>query len=336
MCPQIDCDRATGAQAVKVPKVQWDWPADAQVETMLWLTSQDPLPETLSKVTGTYADLLVTLGKKHGAAKSLTDKAVSLQLRRLFIAHGKEATYAPNRHEVLRVLAAVIGKVLAEVDEAAVAVSATPAVGSSSAALAPSGRGAHLRKPTTAAEVKTVATGMVERILQGAVGQISRLKVTVEAVRVPPAAAVGAADPGPASTTATADFDFGDAALSDAAFGVLALIMEYLHDTMATREAEQYKLPSPIPVTEQDLLDYCQTRLEKSKFASLLLMLARGKDPAQVQSGSQRTAERFNMLATWLVRWLMAGCWLYKRTCSYVASSDGWLRDRLACHVAIA
>jgi hypothetical protein len=36
--------------------------------------------------------------------------------------------------------------------------------------------------------------------------------------------------------------------------------MEYLHDTMATREAEQYKLPSPIPVTEQDLLEYCQTR----------------------------------------------------------------------------
>ena len=309
MCPQIDCDRATGAQAVKVPKVHWDWTADAQVEALLWLTSQDPLPETLSKVTGTYADLLVTLGKKHGAAKSLTDKAVSLQLRRLFIAHGKEATYAPNRHEVLRVLAAVIGKVLAEVDEAAVAVSATPAVGSSSAALAPSGSTGNLFRGkirTTAAEVKSVATGMVERILQGAVGQISRLKVTVEAVRVPPAAAVGAADPGPASTTATADFDFGDAALSDAAFEVLALIMEYLHDTMATREAEQYKLPSPIPVTEKDLLDYCQTRLEKSKFASLLLMLARGKDPAQVQSGSKRTAERFNMAGALADGWLLA------------------------------
>ncbi len=44
--------------------------------------------------------------------------------------------------------------------------------------------------------------------------------------------------------------------------------MEYLHDNMVTAEAEQYKLPSPIPVTQQDLLDYCQARLEKSKFAS--------------------------------------------------------------------
>jgi hypothetical protein len=136
------------------------------------------------------------------------------------------------------------------------------------------------------------------------------MKVTVETARVPPPAVDGEAPaPEPGSTTATADFEFGDAALRDDAFEVLSLLMEYLHDTMATREAEQYKLPSPIPVTEQDLLDYCQTRLEKSKFASLLLMLARGKDPAQVQSGSKRTAERFNMLASY-----MAG-----------ALADGWL-----------
>ena len=133
---------------------------------MLWLAAKDPLPPTLSKVAGTYADLLVTLGKKHGAPESLTDDAVYRQLRRLFKAHGKQQTYTGNRHEVLRVLAAVIGKVLDEVDEAAVAVSAIPAVESSSAASGPSGRGAHLRKSTIAAEVKSVATGMVERILQ--------------------------------------------------------------------------------------------------------------------------------------------------------------------------
>jgi hypothetical protein len=256
-------------------------------------------------VEGTYADLLATLGNKHGAPESLTDKAVYDQLRRLFKTHGKEPTYTPNRHEVLRVLAAVIGKVLDEVDEAAVAVSATPAVESSSTASGPSGRGAHLRKSTTVAEVKTVATGMVDSILKGAVGQISRMKVTVEAVRVPPAADVGASDPDLGSTTATADFEFGDAALSDDAFEVLALLMEYLHDNMVTAEAEQYKLPPRIPVTEQDLLDYCQARLEKSKFASLLLMLARGKDPAQVQSGSERTAERFNKVLPVMIQELL-------------------------------
>ena len=110
--PGIDRHRATGAPAVKVTKVQWDWPADAQVEALLWLAGRDPLPETLSKVTGTYADLLVTLGKKHGAPESLNDKAVYDALRRLFKAHGKEPTNTPKRHEVLRVLAAVIGKVL--------------------------------------------------------------------------------------------------------------------------------------------------------------------------------------------------------------------------------
>ena len=166
LCPGIDHDRATGAPPVKVTKVHWDWPPDAQVEAMLWLAAKDPLPPTLSKVAGTYADLLVTLGKKHGAPESLTDDAVYRQLRRLFKAHGKQQTYTGNRHEVLRVLAAVIGKVLDEVDEAAVAVSAIPAVESSSAASGPSGRGAHLRKSTIAAEVKSVATGMVERILQ--------------------------------------------------------------------------------------------------------------------------------------------------------------------------
>ena len=267
----IGAARATGAPAVKVPKVHWDWPPDAQVEAMLWLAAKAPLPPTLSKVAGTYADLLVTLGKKHGAPESLTDDAVYRQLRRLFIAHGKQQTYTGNQNEVLRVLAAVIGKVLDEVDEAAVAVSEATAGGTSpeatapSSAPVPSGRTAlhaGMRgSGASAADVKSIATAAVAKILNGAVGQISRLKVTVEAVRVPPAAAVGAADPGPASTTATADFDFGDAALSDAAFEVLALVMEYLHDTMATREAEQYKLPSPIPVTEQDLLEYCQTRL---------------------------------------------------------------------------
>ena len=157
----IDRDRATAAPPVKVTKVQWDWPPDAQVEVLLWLAAKDPLPETLSKVTGTYADLLATLGKKHGAPESLNDKAVYDALRRLFIAHGKEPTYTPNRHEVLRVLAAVIGKVLDEVDEAAVAVSATPVVESSSAASGPSGRTGNLFRGkirTAAAEVKSVAS----------------------------------------------------------------------------------------------------------------------------------------------------------------------------------
>ena len=326
----IDHDRATAAPPVKVPRLTWDWPPEAQVRALLWLAGRDPLPETLSKVAGAYADLPATLSEKHGAPLGLTEKAVYNELRKLFAAYGTGRKYIPNMKEVLRVLAAV-GETLPDAISAAGSSSAeaggtSPEATAPSSAPVPSGRGAHLRTSASAATAKAVATEAVAKILKGAVGQIGRMKVTVEAVRVPPAAAVGAADPGPASTTATADFDFGDAALSDAAFEVLALVMEYLHDTMATREAEQYKLPSPIPVTEQDLLEYCQTRLEKSKFASLLLMLARGKDPAQVQSGSQRTAERFNKLATWLARWLMAGCWLYKRTCSYVASSDGCLR----------
>ncbi len=86
----IDHDRATAAQPVKVPRLTWDWPPEAQVEALLWLAGRDPLPATLSTVVGTYADLLATLGKKHGAPVSINDKAVYDALRRLFIAHGSE------------------------------------------------------------------------------------------------------------------------------------------------------------------------------------------------------------------------------------------------------
>jgi len=247
------------------------------VEALLWLAVQDPLPATLSKVEGTYTDLLATLSGKHGAPATLTDEAVYQELRKLFAAHGRDGKYVPNMKAVLRVLAAV-RETLPEVDSEADSSSAEAGVTSPEAAApssapvpsasVPRGRGAHLRRDAATAAAKAVATAAVAQILKGAVGQISRLRVTVEAVRVPPAPDSEAPAAEPGSATATADFEFGDAALSDDAFEVLALLMEYLHDNMVTAEAQQYKLPSPIPVTEQDLLDYCQARLEKSKFAS--------------------------------------------------------------------
>jgi hypothetical protein len=239
------------------------------VEALLWLTGRDPFPETLSKVEGTYTDLLATLEKKHGAPEGLTDKAVYMELRKLFAAHGRDGKYVPNMKAVLRVLAAV-GETLPDITGTE-AAGASPEAYPSSAPV-PSGSTtlhAGMRgSGASAAAAKAVATAAVAQILKGAVGQISRLRVTVEAVRVPPAPDSEAPAAEPGSATATADFEFGDAALSDDAFEVLALLMEYLHDNMVTAEAEQYKLPSPIPVTEQDLLDYCQARLEKSKFAS--------------------------------------------------------------------
>jgi hypothetical protein len=239
----------------------------------LWLAVQDPLPATLSKVVGTYADLRETLAEKCDAPMSLTDDAVYNELRKLFAAHGSDGKYVPNMKAVLRVLAAV-GETLPDVDSEADSSTAEAGVTSPEAAVpssapVPSGSAMNLRRGSqSAAAAKAVATAAVAKILKGAVGQISRLRVTVEAVRVPPAPDSEAPATEPGSATATADFEFGNAALSDDAFEVLALLMEYLHDNMVTAEAEQYKLPSPIPVTEQDLLDYCQARLEKSKFAS--------------------------------------------------------------------
>ena len=224
----IDHDRATAAPPVKVPRLTWDWPPEAQVRALLWLAGRDPLPETLSKVAGAYADLPATLSEKHGAPLGLTEKAVYNELRKLFAAYGTGRKYIPNMKEVLRVLAAV-GETLPDAISAAGSSSAeaggtSPEATAPSSAPVPSGRGAHLRTSASAATAKVLATEAVAKILKGAVGQIGRMKVTVEAVRVPPAADVGASDPGPASTTATADFDFGDAALSDAAFEVLALV----------------------------------------------------------------------------------------------------------------
>jgi hypothetical protein len=122
--------------------------------------------------------LTSTLGNNPGAPVRISDKAVYDARRRLFIAHGRCDKYIPSCTEVLRVLAVVIAKLLDEADEPVVVVPARSAAQSSSTASGPNGRGVHLRKSATAAYVKTVAA-------RGAVGQISRLKVTVEAVRAP-------------------------------------------------------------------------------------------------------------------------------------------------------
>ena len=42
--------------------------------------------------------------------------------------------------------------------------------------------------------------------------------------------------------------------------------------------SQAYKLPAKMPVTEADLIKYCQERLEASKFLKLLQILARGKE----------------------------------------------------------
>ena len=42
--------------------------------------------------------------------------------------------------------------------------------------------------------------------------------------------------------------------------------------------SQAYKLPAKMPVTEADLIKYCQEKLEASKFLKLLQILARGKD----------------------------------------------------------
>ena len=56
----------------------------------------------------------------------------------------------------------------------------------------------------------------------------------------------------------------------------LAIIMEFLHEQHVAKEADRYKLPQPLPVTEDDILAYCRTRLDSSLMARLVQILARG------------------------------------------------------------
>ena len=153
------------------------------MRALLWLAGRDPLPETLSKVAGAYADLQATLSEKHGAPLGLTEKAVYNELRKLFAAYGTGRKYIPNMKEVLRVLAAV-GETLPDAISAAGSSSAeaggtSPEATAPSSAPVPSGRTA-LRagmrgSSASAADVKRIATAAVAKILKGAVGQIGRM-----------------------------------------------------------------------------------------------------------------------------------------------------------------
>jgi hypothetical protein len=56
-------------------------------------------------------------------------------------------------------------------------------------------------------------------------------------------------------------------------------MMEFLHGSIVKEEADTYRIPAVLPVTESDLIEYCGKRMEESKLAQLLQVLARGTEP---------------------------------------------------------
>jgi hypothetical protein len=78
-----------------------------------------------------------------------------------------------------------------------------------------------------------------------------------------------------------ADCSIGDTELSDTAFEAFSLMMEFLHGSIVKEEADTYRIPAVLPVTESDLIEYCGKRMEESKLAQLIQVLARGTEPKE-------------------------------------------------------
>ena len=206
--------------------------------------------------------------------------------------------YVASRKEVLRVLSAV-GENLP--DPAALAA------GTSTSSAEPSAGASRLRAGmrgavSGAAAALSGAVAVASKVRKAVAGEISRLRLRIEAVRVPagptdspssvageasaPRSAPGTAPgpvPGPVEAAGAhgVEFNLGDKEISDVAFEALSLLMEYLHDNVVYTEAkvlrtqlcalptltelschiwcrQAYQLPAKLPVTEADLLQYCE------------------------------------------------------------------------------
>ena len=138
---------------------------------------------------GAYAGLLETLKSDYSAPGSITEKAVYDELRKLFGAHGKDGEYAPIRKEVLRVLTAVGETVPDAIADAGAGGDSTESAWSS-ASVVPSTGASRLRAGmrgvvSDAAAALSGAAAVASKVRKAVAGQISRLKLHIDTVRVP-------------------------------------------------------------------------------------------------------------------------------------------------------
>jgi hypothetical protein len=258
------------------------WTPEADIAALTWLLVQDPLLTTLPKSDSDYTDLIEKLRDKHGAVDGLTGNAVRHRLRSLFETHGSEQKYVGSSFAIIEIMAAVAGTI--PQDSGSAASSETSASDSRTGART-KGLKRGLVSPAvapsepSAAPVNNWPFAPGIAFMKEVPGRMKALALSLSAYYWPPPEAAA-----PAPLVVDVKLPLGRSSSEEeraVAERALEIIMEFLHEQHVAKEADRYKLPQPLPVTEDDILAYCRTRLDSSLMARLVQILARGSTLAR-------------------------------------------------------